>query len=208
MPDEFLPLAEGSDLIDRISHWVLQAAIRDCRGWRQAGMDIGVSVNLSPRNLRDAALPGMIDDWLREADVPATMLTLEITESGILDETVIGAGVFERLRDVGVGISIDDFGTGYSSLVHVKQLPFTELKVDRTFIRDLLTDEHDAAIVRSTIDLGHELGRSIVAEGVEEKAVLKRLEEFGCNYAQGYYISLPLEKSALLDWLRSPPLLT
>jgi EAL domain-containing protein (putative c-di-GMP-specific phosphodiesterase class I) len=109
------------------------------------------------------------------------------------------------LRKIGVGLSIDDFGTGYSSLVHLKHLPFTELKVDRSFTNEMLVNEHDAAIVRSTIDLGHELGRTIVAEGVERREVLERLRQYRCDFAQGYFISPPLEKVALREWLSAPP---
>ncbi|HEX6930450.1 MAG TPA: EAL domain-containing protein, partial [Gammaproteobacteria bacterium] len=206
LPDEFLPLAEASDLIDRITCQVLRSAMRDCRDWQDAGHAIGVSVNLSPRNLRNEKLPAIVTEMLDEYGVPAALLTLEITESGVLGEAVLSAGVFERLREIGVGISIDDFGTGYSSLMHLKQLPFTELKIDRSFTREMLLNDHDAAIVRSTIDLGHELGRTIVAEGVEDRGVLDRLREFRCDYAQGNYISPPLEKSALHEWLLAPPL--
>ncbi|TLY50564.1 MAG: EAL domain-containing protein [Gammaproteobacteria bacterium] len=196
LPDEFLPLVAQNELIDRIARWVLQTAIRDCREWADAGLDIGVSVNLSPHNLRDSRLPEFIAHTLADAGLSPSRLTIEITESGILEQATLGAGSFQRLRDIGIGLSIDDFGTGYSSLMHLKHLPFTELKVD----------EHDAAIVRSTINLGHELGRSIVAEGVETRDVLERLRKYGCDFVQGYYISPPLEKAALRDWLLDPPI--
>ena len=205
LPDEFLPLAESSEIIDRISHWVLNAAIRDCREWRDAGFTAGVSVNLSPYNLRDNQLPEFIAQTLATHGLPPGELTLEITESGVLGDALLAAGIFQRLRGIGVGLSIDDFGTGYSSLVHLKHLPFTELKIDRSFTKEMLSNEHDAAIVRSTIDLGHELGRSIVAEGVETHAVLELLRKYRCDFAQGYLISPPLEKGALLDWLERAP---
>ena len=207
LPDEFLPLVESSEVIDRIAHWVLRTAIRDCRAWQQSGIGIGVSVNLSPHNLRDGQLPQHIERTLAEAGLDADKLTIEITESGILGDTLFAAGIFQRLRAIGVGLSIDDFGTGYSSLVHLKHLPFTELKVDRSFTSEMLLNEHDAAIVRSTIDLGHELGRRIVAEGVESREVLEQLRHFRCDYAQGYFISPPLEKSLLREWLLDPPAL-
>ncbi len=205
LPEEFLPLVETTDVIDRIARWVLSRAIRDCRAWHDSSIGIGVSVNLSPHNLQDRQLPEFILQTLEENGVPAEQLTIEITESGILSEALLEAGIFQRLRDIGVGLSIDDFGTGYSSLMHLKRLPFTELKVDRTFTNDMLSNEHDAAIVRSTVHLGHELGRSIVAEGVETREVLERLREFGCDFAQGYYISPALEKNALYEWLQDPP---
>ncbi|HEX7965504.1 MAG TPA: EAL domain-containing protein [Gammaproteobacteria bacterium] len=205
LPDEFLPLAESGDLMDKISRWVLAAAIRDCREWHDAGLDVGVSVNLSPGNLRDQKLPDFIAEMLAQNGLAPAQLTIEITEKGILGDAVLAAGVFQRMRAIGVGLSIDDFGTGYSSLVHLKHLPFTELKVDRLFTTEMLVNEHDSAIVRSTIDLGHELGRSIVAEGVESREVLERLRSYRCDFAQGYFISPPLEKAALREWLLDPP---
>jgi diguanylate cyclase (GGDEF)-like protein/PAS domain S-box-containing protein len=206
LPDEFLPLVASSDIIDRIARWVLQTAIRDCREWEDSGLDIGVSVNLSPHNLRDNQLPDFIAQTLAQAGLAPTRLTIEITESGILEQATLATGTFQRLRAIGIGLSIDDFGTGYSSLMHLKHLPFTELKVDRSFTSEMLVNQHDAAIVRSTIDLGHELGRRIVAEGVETREVLERLRKFGCDFAQGYFISPPLEKAALREWLLDPPL--
>lgn len=205
LPDEFLPLAETSDVMDRIARWVLQTAIRDCCGWREAGSAAGVAVNLSPHNLRDKQLPEFIAEMLAEHGLPPQELTLEITESGVLGEALLAAGIFQRLRAIGVGLSIDDFGTGYSSLVHLKHLPFTELKIDRSFTKEMLSNEHDAAIVRSTIALGHELHRSIVAEGVETPEVLEQLSRYRCDFAQGYLISRPLEKNALREWLQRPP---
>jgi len=205
LPDEFLPLVAASETIDRISRWVLDAAIRDCCEWQDVGADVGVSVNVSPHNLRDDQLATIVDGALRRHGLAARLLTIEITESGVLGDAVMAAGTFQALREIGVGLSIDDFGTGYSSLVHLKHLPFTELKIDRTFTNELLANEHDAAIVRSTIDLGHELKRTIVAEGVESREVLDRLRQYRCDLAQGYFISRPLEKTALRQWLRDPP---
>ena len=199
LPGEFLPLVETSEVTDRIARWVLQTAVRDCRQWQTAGLDLGVSINLSPHNLRDPGLTDYVAGVLREHGLDPARLTLEITESGILSEAA--AATFHKLRDVGVGLSIDDFGTGYSSLVHLKHLPFTELKVDRSFTQDMLANVHDAAIVRSTIELGHELGRRIVAEGVESHEVLDKLREYRCDYVQGYFVSPPLEKGAFTTWL-------
>ncbi|HEV2110714.1 MAG TPA: EAL domain-containing protein, partial [Gammaproteobacteria bacterium] len=201
LPGEFLPLVEANELDDRIARWVIETAIRDCHECRGADLGIGVSVNLSPYNLRDPKMPDVIAELLQRYGYPASYLTIEITESGILGAAALAAGVFQRLRDIGVGLSIDDFGTGYSSLMHLKHLPFTELKVDRSFTHEMLVNPHDAAIVRSTIDLGHELGRTIVAEGVETREVLERLRLYHCDYAQGYFISPPLEKAALREWL-------
>ncbi len=206
MPDEFLPLAESSDVSDRIARWVLGRAIRDCRSWHDAGIDIGVSVNLAPYNLRDRRLPRYIVDTLAANGLAPKHLTIEITESGILSDALLETGTLQRMREIGIALSIDDFGTGYSSLMHLRHLPFTELKVDRSFTFDMLSNEHDAAIVRSTVRLGHELGRRIVAEGVECREVLERLREFGCDCAQGYFISPPLDTTALHAWLLDPPM--
>ncbi|HEU5398172.1 MAG TPA: EAL domain-containing protein [Gammaproteobacteria bacterium] len=201
LPGEFLPLVEASEVNDRIARWVLNQVLRDFAGLQQGGHRLGVAMNLSPYNLRDPRLPEFIAASLKEHDVPPEQLTLEITESGILGSALLAAGVFQKLRDIGVGLSVDDFGTGYSSLMHLRHLPFTELKVDRSFTHEMLANAHDAAIVRSTIDLGHELGRRIVAEGVETREVLERLRLYRCDYAQGYFISPPLEKAALAEWL-------
>lgn len=203
LPDEFLPLAESSDLIERITHWVLNAALRDCRSCRDMGIGLGVSVNVAPRSLRTETFPDLIKSLLAEYSMPPEKLTLEITESSILVDTERVISTLKQLRDVGVGISIDDFGTGYSSFTHLRRLPVTEIKIDRSFLRELLTNRHDAAIVRSTIELGHALDCTVVAEGVESRAVLERLQEYGCERAQGYYISAAQEKSALRAWLTS-----
>ena len=205
LPDEFLPLVESSEMNDRILRWVLSRALRDCREWQDAGLAAGVSVNLSPHNLRDRQLADAVAGALRNYGVAPELLTIEITESGILGDAALAVHTCQRLRDIGVGLSIDDFGTGYSSLVHLKHLPFTELKIDRSFINELLANEHDAAIVRSIIELGHQLGRTICAEGVENRDVLDPLRKYGCDLAQGYFFSRPLEKSALREWLLDPP---
>ncbi len=205
LPDEFLPLVASSELIDRIARWVLHTAIRDCSDWVESGIDVGVSVNLAAHNLRDADLPDFIARELAGAGLPAHRLTIEITESSLLEQAVLATDIFQRLRTIGVGLSIDDFGTGYSSLMHLRHLPFTELKIDRSFTGEMLANERDAAIVRSTIDLGHELDRSIVAEGVETREVMEQLRRYHCDFAQGYHVSPPLARVALRAWLQDPP---
>lgn len=202
LPDEFLPLVESSDVIDRIFEWVLDRAIRDCSQWHALGLPIGVSVNVSPHNLRDGQFVDTIASALLRHDLAGQYLTIEITESSILGDDALTAGNFRRLREIGVGLSIDDFGTGYSSLIRLKHLPFTELKIDRLFTNELLVNEHDAAIVRSIIDLAHELGCAVVAEGVEKQELIGRLRAYHCDYAQGYFISPPLETRALCEWLQ------
>jgi len=204
LPDEFLPFVESSDVIDRIFRSVLRRAIQDCREWHAAGLLIGISVNLAAHNLRDNQLVEVIAHMLAENGLAPEHLTLEITERGILGDVELASGIFKRLREMGVGLSIDDFGTGYSSLMRLKHLPLTELKIDRLFTSEMLVNEQDAAIVRSTIDLGHELGCSIVAEGVEKRELLDRLRDYRCDFAQGYFICRPLREDALREWLRRP----
>jgi EAL domain-containing protein (putative c-di-GMP-specific phosphodiesterase class I) len=202
-PREFLPLIESSELMDRITHAVIDAAVRDCSRWREAGFTPGVAVNVAPRNLRDPGLSAAVSQALTTYGLSAEALTLEITENGVLGDVRLAAEVCGALRRIGVGLSVDDFGTGHSSLMHLKHLPFTELKVDRSFTAGMTSNPHDAAIVRSIIDLGHELGRVIVAEGVENQEVLDRLRGQGCDMVQGFHISPPLEESALREWLRA-----
>ncbi len=202
-PCEFLPLIESSELMDRITRLVIDAALRDCSSWRGAGLTPGVSVNLAPRNLRDPGLPAAVAQALIRYGLPAEALMLEVTESGVFGDATLASEVCGALRETGVGLSVDDFGTGYSSLMHLKHLPFTELKVDRAFTAGMISNEHDAAIVRSVIDLGHELGRTIVAEGVESQEVLDRLRAKGCDLVQGFHISRPLPEPELREWLRA-----
>jgi diguanylate cyclase (GGDEF)-like protein len=204
-PGDFLSLIESSDLMDRITRFVLDAAVRDCRRWREAGFAPGVAVNLAPRSLRDPELPAAVAQVLARHGLPASALTLEITESGVFGDATLAAEVCAALRETGVGLSVDDFGAGYSSLRHLKHLPFTELKVDRAFTAGVIHNEHDAAIVRSIIDLGHELGRAIVAEGVESQEVLEYLRARGCDLAQGFHIARPLPEPELREWLRARP---
>ncbi len=202
-PAEFLPLVEASELMDRITRWVIDAAVRDCSAWRAAGLSLGVSVNLAPRNLRDPGLPKVVAEALLRHGLPGAALTIEVTESGVFADATLAAGACGALRATGVGLSVDDFGTGYSSLMHLKHLPFSELKIDRVFTAGLMSNDHDAAIVRSIIDLGHELGRTIVAEGVESQEVLDRLRAKGCDLVQGFHISRPLPEPELREWLRT-----
>jgi EAL domain-containing protein (putative c-di-GMP-specific phosphodiesterase class I) len=189
--------------MDRITRFVIDAAVRDCSAWRRAGLGPGVAVNLASRNLRDPGLPASVAQALVRHGLPAEALMLEVTESGVFGDATLAAEVCGALRETGVGLSVDDFGTGYSSLMHLKHLPFTELKIDRAFTAGMITNEHDAAIVRSVIDLGHELGRKIVAEGVESEAVLDRLRAKGCDLVQGFHISRPLAEPELREWLRA-----
>jgi EAL domain-containing protein (putative c-di-GMP-specific phosphodiesterase class I) len=164
-------------------------------------MDLGVAVNLSVRNLLDVDLPRSISDLLRRHEVPPGKLELEITEGTIIADQVRALDVLSRLHGMGVGLSVDDFGTGYSSLAYLKDLPVTELKIDRRFINNMAEDGDDAFIVRSTIDLGRNLGLEVVAEGVETEAVWDQLVMLGCDVAQGYYLSKPMPAADLTEWM-------
>ena len=202
-PDLFVPIAEQTGLIRPLSRWVMDAALRQVNRWRQDGLDLSVAVNLSMRNLHDPEIADMIRKLLARWGVPPTYLTIEITESSLMADAARAMEVLNRLRAMGVSISIDDFGTGYSSLAYLKRLPVHELKIDRSFVAQMGTDANDAAIVRSTVGLAHDLGLTVVAEGVEDQNTWDRLAAAGCDIAQGYFISRPLPPLVLGEWLAS-----
>jgi EAL domain-containing protein (putative c-di-GMP-specific phosphodiesterase class I) len=200
-PDDFIPLAEQTGIIKPLTAWVLDTALRQCREWRRDGLDLTVAVNLSVRNLLDAHLPETVGDLLRQHELPPTALELEITESTIIADQVRAQDVVTRLSRMGISLSIDDFGTGYSSLAYLKDLPVSELKIDRKFVGSMTEDGDDAFIVRSTIDLARNLGLQVVAEGVETEEVWDQLALLGCDVAQGYYLARPLPADELTTWL-------
>ncbi|HHM05231.1 MAG TPA: EAL domain-containing protein [Gammaproteobacteria bacterium] len=202
-PEDFIPLAEQSALIRPLTEWVLNAALCQCRAWREAGMGLGVAVNLSPKNLHDVCLPVKVAALLERWQVPPSALTLEITETALMADPRHALKILTQLHTMGVKLSIDDFGTGYSSLVYLKELPVSEIKIDRSFVLDMLHDDNDAVIVHSTLDLGHNLGCRVVAEGVENDATLERLRQLGCDSVQGYYFSHPLPVAQFEDWLKT-----
>jgi diguanylate cyclase (GGDEF)-like protein len=200
-PDEFIPLAEHTGLIRALTRWVLAAAVAQCGSWHRRGLHLNVAVNLSVRALVDVGLPDEVEGLLREAGVPPTSLTLEITESSIMADPARSIGVLERLSELGIMLSIDDFGTGYSSLSYLKKLPVGEVKVDRSFVMNMTSDQDDAVIVRSTIDLARNLGLRVVAEGVEDRSTWETLSSLGCDAAQGYYLGRPMPVLQLDRWL-------
>jgi diguanylate cyclase (GGDEF)-like protein len=200
-PSDFIPIAEQSGLIGGLTRHVLDRAIAECTGWRNAGADLTVSVNLSVRDLLDRDLPREIDRMLANHGLSPEALKLEITESMIMSDPERALATVTRLREAGLRISVDDFGTGYSSLAYLKRLPINELKIDRSFVSPMLKDESDLIIVRSTINLGHDLGLRVVAEGVEDERTLKQLELLGCDLAQGYHMSRPLTADAFAEWI-------
>ena len=201
-PEEFIPLAEMSDLIRPLSMWVLRSALSHVKMWQQEGLNLGVAINVSTRNLLDLNYPEYIKELLKEYQIPPHLLDIEITESAIISDPERSLKVVDRIHDLGVTLAIDDFGTGYSSLSYLKRLPIQLLKIDRSFIQDLIHDEQDSAIVRSTIKLAHSFDIAVVAEGVEDQLTLEELKRLGCEYGQGYYFKYPLPGPEFKKWLK------
>lgn len=200
-PDVFIPLAENTGLIAPMTRAALRTSLRTLAGLRTTGHDIGIAVNISARLLSDLELPGWIAGALLDAEVPPTRLTIEVTESTLAADPKRAMRVLQELREIGVRLSVDDFGTGYSSLSYLQRLQPDEVKVDRSFVTSLRSDENNAVIVRSTIELGHGLGLSVVAEGVEDAATFRTLTALGCDLVQGYFVARPMPADALAGWL-------
>jgi EAL domain-containing protein (putative c-di-GMP-specific phosphodiesterase class I) len=196
-PNDFIPIAERTGLIKPLSRHVLAAALRQCGIWRQEGLDLHVAVNLTIPDLLDLELPDLIAGLLMQNGVRPDQLELEITESTILADPFRVRQVLTRLNEHGLRLAIDDFGTGYSSLAYLRRLPVQTIKIDRSFVMDMCENAHDATIVRSTIDLGRNLGLAVVAEGVETQDAWDALRRHGCTLAQGYLISKPLPAEEL-----------
>jgi diguanylate cyclase (GGDEF)-like protein len=201
-PSDFIPLAEQSGLIRTITDWVLHEAIKQCAAWSDMGLDVGVAINLSAVDLSSGYLPDLLAMHLGRYGVEPQRITLEITETAVMRDAANSLEVLNRLKACGVQLAIDDFGTGYSSLSHLKRLPVDVLKIDKSFVMDMARDEDDAVIVRSTIELAHNMGLRVVAEGVENKESLAMLTELKCDSVQGYLISLPLALEQATQWLR------
>ena len=197
-PDEFIPLAEHTGLIKPLTQIVLRRAVRQCRTWREQGRDFSVSVNLSVANLLDVELVSTVRRILDEEQLAPAHLELELTEGTMMIDPDRARRVLLELAEMGITLSVDDFGTGYSSLAYLRQLPIRELKIDRSFVQRLAVDNADAAIVRATIQLGHSLGLTVVAEGVEDKRSLQRLQELNCDAVQGFHLCRPQPAETLL----------
>jgi len=202
MPDRFIPLAEETGLIIPIGEWVIQEACKAARNWQTlTGNPIGVAVNVSPRQFRD---PGFTDAVMRALDASGLspeLLELEITERLILDNSIETADILRKLDRSGIRLTVDDFGTGYSALSYLKSYPFDTLKIDKSFIQDVLTENDDASLVRAIITMAHSLGLKVVAEGVEAEAQTHFLKEEHCDYSQGYFYSTPLPEQDFIQWL-------
>jgi EAL domain-containing protein (putative c-di-GMP-specific phosphodiesterase class I) len=205
MPDEFIPMAEHSGLMGSLTAYVIDHSLAQVAAWRAAGLEIPVAVNVSSRDLHGSELVGVVGAALEQHGLPASMLALELTERVLTRDSVEVADTLAELRRLGISISLDDFGTGYSSMVLLKQMPVAEIKVDRSFVSRLSTDQQDVTIVRSIIDLAHGLGMRAVAEGVETQEVWDLLDELGCDAAQGWYVSRPMPGEAASEWLLRHP---
>jgi diguanylate cyclase (GGDEF)-like protein len=200
-PEEIIGIAEQTGLIRPLTLWVLNQALRQCRQWRRDGHPFDVAVNLSIRNILDTELPADVLRLLTDLGLPASSLTFEITETAIMNDPVRTVAVLGRLRSMGVRLAIDDFGTGYSSFSHLRRLPVDEIKIDKSFVQHLATDQSDLVIVRSIVDLGRNLGLRVVAEGVEDEAAWRELATLGCDVIQGYILTRPLPPAQLDAWL-------
>lgn len=206
-PDLIIAMAEQTGLIHELTHWVLENAIRQTLKWHQQDMKLSVAVNLSAYSLHNDDIVEYVKTVLDDTGFPASHLTLEITENAMMADPKRAVKILNKFDAMGAIISVDDYGTGFSSLGYLKQLPVKELKIDKSFIMDVIEDENDAVIVRSTIDMAHSLGLRVVAEGVETREIWDLLQMLGCDIAQGFYMSKPSDAETCTQWLKAPKLL-
>ena len=202
-PSDFVPIAEASNVIYALTLWVLDESVKQCALWRSQGLNYSIAMNLSPRNLLDERIVEDISEVLERYRVPGACIEMEITESMIMSEPHRAQVVLDKISALGVRLAVDDFGTGYSSLAYLKRLPVQSLKIDMSFIRNMLNEEQDAIIVHSTIQLAHNLGLEVVAEGIESLEVMQKLTQLGCNFGQGYHIGRPMMPDDLGEWFDS-----
>jgi diguanylate cyclase (GGDEF)-like protein len=200
-PDQFIPVAEGNGLILGLGRWVLREACRQARVWQDAGYEIGVSVNVSARQLDDDAILSDVQCALTEAGLAATGLTLEVTETALMRDPAATAQRLRALKRIGVRIAVDDFGTGYSSLAYLRQFPVDTLKIDRSFIADIATSRESDALIHTLVQLGKSLDIETLAEGIEDESQLHALQREGCGHGQGFWFSRPLAPRALEAFL-------
>jgi EAL domain-containing protein (putative c-di-GMP-specific phosphodiesterase class I) len=191
-PDAFIPLAERTGIITRLTEKVMESALGQCARWRREGLEVAVAVNVSTRSLLDHNLPTMIRTMLDRYELPARALQVEITESRIVADLPRARATLDELRAMGVMIAIDDFGTGFSSLSQLQQLPIDEIKIDRSFVMRMDRDRNDAVLVRSIIELARNLGLRVTAEGVETEETTSTLRRLGCDFAQGFHVGRPM----------------
>ncbi len=201
-PDEFIPMVERTRTIQTLSLWVLKQGFSRCAEWHRRGLDLKLAINLSAKDLHNPELPDLIAGLRGATGVDPSWIILEITESSIMTDPEMALEIVQRIHQMGFKFSIDDYGTGYSSLSYLKRMPLTELKIDRSFVTDILEDDSDAVIVNATINLAHNLGLQVTAEGVETAEVMERLDEYGCDIAQGYLIARPLPQDEFERWMQ------
>ncbi len=202
-PDQFIPFAEKNNLISELTHWVITHSIKQNQQWLQQNLFLPMSINISADDITSLTLPEQVSTLLRENKLDSTMLTLEITESALMGELVTSLDILTRLRLKGISLSIDDFGTGYSSLSQLHKIPFTELKIDHSFVNKICNDPEARSIVKTCIILAHELNMKAVAEGIEDQQSWDILVELGCDIAQGYLIAKPMPGEKIPDWAKS-----
>jgi len=199
-PINFIPLAEQTGLVDLLTEEVLEQSLRQTSEWLAKGLRLNVSINMPPSSFKTLDLPEIISKKIIDYGLQLNQVTLEVTETTLMQELTRSLDILTRLRMKGILLSIDDFGTGYSSMVQLYRIPFTELKIDLSFVKKATTDKEALAIVRMVIILGHELGMTVVAEGVEDQATWELLAELGCDTVQGYYIARPMESDEVFAW--------
>jgi diguanylate cyclase (GGDEF)-like protein/PAS domain S-box-containing protein len=200
-PAAFIPIAERTGLIKPMTDWVIDRMLKQCRQWHDTGAPVHVAVNISAKSLQEQALPVKIQAALDKWNIDARFMKIEITESSIMADPAHALAITSMLQSMGVRLSLDDFGTGFSSLTNLRQLPIDELKIDKSFVMGMAASEADTTIVRTMVDLAHNLGKQVCAEGVEDEQTWRRLGEMGCDLAQGYWISKPLPAGDFLAWL-------
>ncbi len=202
-PMEFVSWAEKSGLIDKLTMWVLRSAETQSRLWKEAGFHIPIAINLSPVNLSSEALTHLIEELVKEGDFDRGLLELELTENAVMEDPVKALQTMEKFQQLDIPIAIDDFGTGLSSFTYLRRFPVSNLKIDRSFVMDTENEDRDAVLLRSMIELGHNLGCVVTAEGVEDAVVLDMLKQYGCNYVQGYGVCKPAPAQEIIEWYLS-----
>ncbi len=201
-PFAFLPVAESCGMMLKVATFCIDDALEQRQKWSAAGFEVGISMNLSPSVLHDAEISEVLSELLDKWETPPHGLDIEITESAIVRDPVQATAVLSLIQAQGIALALDDFGTGYSSLTNLREIPFQQIKIDKSFVSNMLDETGDAAIVRALIDLGHALGRKVVAEGVEDLATLRKLREWGCDFGQGYFISRPIPAEDFAEFVR------
>jgi EAL domain-containing protein (putative c-di-GMP-specific phosphodiesterase class I) len=204
-PDEFIPLAEATGVICEVTQFALRTAMADLQRWAREGLGLRLAVNVSALDLSTSDFVESVEANLRKFSVPAAQLTLEVTESALIRSPAEAISTLKALREKGIRLAVDDYGTGQSTLSYLKHLPVHELKIDKSFVTSLVDNESDAILVRSTINLAHELGLQVVAEGIEDQATLAILKQLGCDYAQGYFISKPISSTDFFELIAKQP---